>query len=217
MNSPEWRWIVLGAISSLIYGAIQPLFALFFAKIYGLFAEPDLNEQKRLTSLYAGMIFLIGFGGGVTQFLSSVGFAKSGEELTIRMRKLTFSAMLRQEMAYFDYENNSVGALVTRLSSDAAAIKGLTGVRIGIILQALSAMITALAIAFSAGWKLSFILLCFIPLMMFSGKMQGQKQGKADESKKNGSFTEQGGQVKLSSIFYFEKLNSTYLACNSSN
>jgi hypothetical protein len=31
--------------------------------------------------------------------------------------------MLRQEMSYFDYEANSVGALVTRLSSDAAALK----------------------------------------------------------------------------------------------
>jgi hypothetical protein len=39
------------------------------------------------------------------------------------MRKLTFSAMVRQEMSYFDYEMNSVGALVTRLSSDAAALK----------------------------------------------------------------------------------------------
>jgi ATP-binding cassette subfamily B (MDR/TAP) protein 1 len=74
-------------------------------------------------SLYSGIIFIIGFTGGVSQFLSTVGFSKSGEELTMRMRKMTFSAMLRQEMSYFDYEANSVGALVTRLSSDAAALK----------------------------------------------------------------------------------------------
>ena len=123
LNSPEWYWILLGAISSLAYGAIQPLFALFFAEIYGLFAEPNLVEQKRLTSLYAAMIFVIGVGGGITQFLSSVGFSKSGEALTRRMRKLTFAAMLRQEMGYFDLETNSVGALITRLSSDTAALK----------------------------------------------------------------------------------------------
>ncbi len=123
LNGPEWPWIVLGAINSVIYGASQPLFALLFAKIYGLFAEPNLEEQKRLVSLYAGIIFLIGIASGVSQFLSSVGFAISGVELTMRMRKLTFSAMVRQEMSYFDYEMNSVGALVTRLSSDAAALK----------------------------------------------------------------------------------------------
>jgi ATP-binding cassette subfamily B (MDR/TAP) protein 1 len=122
-NGPEWLWIVMGAVNSVIYGAIQPLFALFFAKIYGLFAEPDLEKQQHLVSLYAGIIFIIGFIGGLSQFLSTLGFSKSGEELTMRMRKLTFSAMLRQEISYFDYESNSVGALVTRLSSDAAALK----------------------------------------------------------------------------------------------
>ena len=122
-NAPEWPWILLGAICSIAYGAIQPLFALFFAQIYRLFAEPDLEEQKRLTSVYAAAIFLIGFGGGLAQFFSTLGFAKSGEALTMRMRQLTFAAMLRQEIGYFDYESNSVGALVTRLSSDASALK----------------------------------------------------------------------------------------------
>ncbi len=122
-NAPEWHWILMGAICSLVYGAIQPLFALFFSQIYSLFAEPDLNKQKHLTSVYAAVIFLIGLAGGVAQFLTTVGFAKSGEALTMRMRILTFSAMLRQEMGYFDYESNSTGALITRLSSDAAALK----------------------------------------------------------------------------------------------
>jgi ABC-type multidrug transport system fused ATPase/permease subunit len=123
LNAPEWPWILLGSICSLVYGASQPLFALFFAQIYSLFAEPDLEKQKHLTSVYAGAIFLVGLASGVTQFLSSAGFGKSGEELTMRMRQLTFSAMLRQEIGYFDHESNSVGALVTRLSSDASALK----------------------------------------------------------------------------------------------
>ncbi len=122
-NAPEWPWILMGAICSIVYGASQPIFALFFSYVYGLFAKPDLAEQKHLTSVYAGVIFAIGFTGGLSLFLSVVGFAKSGEELTMRMRKLTFSAMLRQEMGYFDQEANSVGALVTRLSSDASALK----------------------------------------------------------------------------------------------
>lgn len=126
LNAPEWPWITMGIVCSLIYGAAQPLFALFFAQIYGLFAEPDLEEQKRLTRVYAIIIFFIGFIKGIVQLLSSVGFAKSGEELTMRMRKLTFSAMLRQEIGYFDYETNSVGVLITRLSADASSLKVIT-------------------------------------------------------------------------------------------
>ena len=71
----------------------------------------------------------------------------------------------------------------------------MTGVRIGIITQAVSALTTALAIAFSSGWKLAFIITCFIPLMMFTGILQGQKHGQAGQTKDKDSFTEQGGQV----------------------
>ncbi len=123
LNAPEWPWILIGAIGSIIYGASQPIFALLFSYVYGLFAEPNLEEQKHLTSVYAGVIFAIGFSGGVSLFVSTIAFSKSGGELTMRMRKITFAALLRQEMGYFDDESNSVGALVTRLSADASALQ----------------------------------------------------------------------------------------------
>jgi ABC-type multidrug transport system fused ATPase/permease subunit len=195
LNAPEWHWILVAGLASVMFGATQPLFALFLTQIFALFAESNLEEQKRLTNIYAAAIFLVGLFGAVAQLLIILGFAKSGEALTMRMRKLTFSAILRQEMGYFDSETNSIGTLITRLSTDASSLKGMTGIRIGIILQALSATITALAIAFSAGWKLTFIVICFVPLMIFSGVLQGQKQSTIAQAKNKGSFAEQGGQV----------------------
>ncbi len=74
-------------------------------------------------------------------------------------------------------------------------MQGLSGIRLGIILQAFSALITALVIAFSSSWKLAFVVICFIPLLMFMGMMQGKSQSKVGQSKDKDSFTEQGGQV----------------------
>lgn len=51
-------------------------------------------------------------------------FSLSGEILTARLRKLTFAAMVRQEVGWFDEERNSVGALCSKLSGDASAIQG---------------------------------------------------------------------------------------------
>jgi hypothetical protein len=68
LNAPEWPWILLGGFNSIVYGAIEPIVALFFAKIYALFAEPNLEEQKRLGNIYAAAIFLIGVVEGVSQF-----------------------------------------------------------------------------------------------------------------------------------------------------
>ena len=51
-------------------------------------------------------------------------FSVSGENLTSRLRSMTFRAMLRQEIGWFDEERNSSGALTTRLSSDAGQVQG---------------------------------------------------------------------------------------------
>ena len=41
----------------------------------------------------------------------------------MRMRGISFASMLRQEIAWFDKEENSIGTLVTQLSSDTSNLK----------------------------------------------------------------------------------------------
>ena len=69
------------------------------------------------------MIFFTGVAGGICQCLSSIAFSMSGEALTMRMRSISFASMLRQEISWFDREENNLGALVTQLSSDTSSLK----------------------------------------------------------------------------------------------
>ena len=46
--------------------------------------------------------------------------------LTQRIRAKIFQALLRQEIDYFDKPENSVGALCTRLSTEASAVQGVS-------------------------------------------------------------------------------------------
>ena len=48
----------------------------------------------------------------------------AGERLTMRLRKMAFNAILRQEIAWFDRQENSTGSLCARLASDAANVQG---------------------------------------------------------------------------------------------
>ena len=41
----------------------------------------------------------------------------------MRMRSISFASMLRQEVSWFDKEENNLGALVTQLSSDTSSLK----------------------------------------------------------------------------------------------
>lgn len=53
-------------------------------------------------------------------------FSLAGVRLTARLRVAAFSAILRQEVGWFDDERNSVGTLCARLSGDAASVQGVS-------------------------------------------------------------------------------------------
>lgn len=159
----------------------------------------------------------MGVGGALSQFISSVTLTKAGEELTMRMRIMSFKCMLRQEIGWFDMDENNLGALVTRLSSDASALKGFTGPTFGAIFTGIGALVTALIISFIAGWKLTLVILCFAPLMIFTGVIQGQQMSKASGKKKaSTSDAEDGGKVCLLILRYNISISKLFLASNTS-
>lgn len=79
---------------------------------------------------------------------------------------MTFGAMLHQEMGWYDDEQNSVGALCARLSSDAGAVQGATGSRIGAILQALSTLVLGIGLSMYYTWKMTLVSVVSIPLVL---------------------------------------------------
>ncbi|CAF3586174.1 unnamed protein product [Adineta steineri] len=199
-NIPEWHWILIGRIASLLFGVIQPALAYLFTGIYGSFAESNEDKQKRLMNMLNFSIFFAGVVGALCQIILNFSFGKSGEELTVRMRRLTFASLLRQEMSYYDMKENSINALSTRLASDTSAIKGLTGIRIGILMQGFSALVACSVIGFIASWKFTLVLSCFIPILFFSSKLQGQRQGNISKTQDKDSYSEQGGKCASEAI-----------------
>ena len=99
-------------------------------------------------------------------------FGISGENLTKRLRSQGFKSMLSQEIAWFDEPENNIGALCTRLSVEAAAVQGATGVRIGFVLMTLGNLGIGIIIAFVYGWALTLVILGFMPFLIAAGWLQ---------------------------------------------
>ncbi|TPX35586.1 hypothetical protein SmJEL517_g02169 [Synchytrium microbalum] len=85
---------------------------------------------------------------------------------------MSFRAMLRQEMAFFDEDKNSTGVLTTRLGEDASLVRGLTGQTLSLIIQGLSAVCVGMGIAFANGWQLTLVILAIVPLISLAGQFQ---------------------------------------------
>jgi ATP-binding cassette subfamily B (MDR/TAP) protein 1 len=93
----------------------------------------------------------------------------AAETLTIRLRKLSFRAILRSDIGWFDEDKNSTGALTSSLADRPQKISGLAGVTLGTILQSLATIVGGAIIGLVYGWKLSLIGIACIPLIISAG------------------------------------------------
>jgi ATP-binding cassette, subfamily B (MDR/TAP), member 1 len=107
-----------------------------------------------------------GIGSFVLFYITIFGFNYVGERITRRIRKAYIAAVLRQNIAFFDFIG--AGEVTARITSDLNLVQDALSEKVGVVLGALSSFVAALVIAFIKYWKLAFILLSGTILMIFA-------------------------------------------------
>jgi ATP-binding cassette, subfamily B (MDR/TAP), member 1 len=82
----------------------------------------------------------------VGNILTYWGFGLASERLSKRVRDMSFTALLRQEVAFFD--QRSVGSITSQLQDDASRIQAFSGEPIRAIFVALSSVLTGVVLSF---------------------------------------------------------------------
>uniref|UniRef100_A0A8C3EWY3 Bile salt export pump n=1 Tax=Corvus moneduloides TaxID=1196302 RepID=A0A8C3EWY3_CORMO len=175
-NASEWPYLVLGSLAAAVNGAVNPLYALLFSQILGVCYDNILKCISSQYCIFGFAPFLGGYSLSVQSYLFSCPqgytFAKSGELLTRRLRKIGFP-------------ENSPGALTTRLQSCLFLSSKATGSQIGMIVNSFTNIGVAMIIAFYFSWKLSLVIMCFLPFLALSGAVQAKMlTGFASQDKK---------------------------------
>ncbi|XP_044258218.1 ATP-dependent translocase ABCB1 [Tribolium madens] len=168
MNKPEWVSISIGCIASIVMGCSMPAFAVIFGDIMGVLAEKNEDEVTSETNRFCIYFVIAGVASGIATFLQIFMFSVAGEKLTMRLRSLTFKAMLKQEMGWYDRKDNGVGALTARLSGEAAHVQGATGQRLGTILQSIATIGLSVGLSMYYQWKLGLVALAFTPFILLT-------------------------------------------------
>uniref|UniRef100_A0A8C2HHN7 ATP-binding cassette, sub-family B (MDR/TAP), member 11a n=1 Tax=Cyprinus carpio TaxID=7962 RepID=A0A8C2HHN7_CYPCA len=195
-NCPEWPYMLLGSLGAAINGSVNPIYALLFSEILGTFSIQDLDEQRRQINGICILFVSIGVLSFFSQFLQGYSFAKSGELLTRRLRKVGFQAMLKQEIGWFDNPINSPGALTTRLANDASMVQGVSDKRYKQEDTIITKNVAKLKKAFISYEK--SLVTCFLPLIGLSGVFQAKMlTGFANEDK---NALEAAGQVSSEAL-----------------
>ncbi|CAF3691000.1 unnamed protein product [Rotaria sp. Silwood1] len=157
MNSPEWITILIGCIACILNGAAQPLFAFLLAEIIHEFKYCSTSERRHHVLISSFLFLLLGIFLLILRFFQYTAFAIAGSKLIQRIRSKAFACLLRQEVAYFDRPENSSGAICVRLSSDASAVKDITGSRLGVICEATALSFFGILFGCLISWQLTLI------------------------------------------------------------
>lgn len=115
------------------------------------------------------MYLMLAFVQFLAFSLQGIAFAKCSERLVHRVRDRAFRAMLRQDVAFFDKDENTAGALTSFLSTETTHVAGLSGATLGTLLMMMTTLVAAIAMSLAIGWKLSLVCMSTIPILLGCG------------------------------------------------
>jgi ATP-binding cassette subfamily B (MDR/TAP) protein 1 len=104
----------------------------------------DLMQERSFE--VAGFWAILITGCIVGNVLTFWGFGTASERLNKRVRDSSFSALMRQEVGFFD--KRSVGKLTSQLQDDAARIHAFSGEPVRSLLIALASVVTGVTLSF---------------------------------------------------------------------
>ncbi|KDP40662.1 hypothetical protein JCGZ_24661 [Jatropha curcas] len=166
LQRPEIFMLLLGFLLGMHAGAILSVFPYLLGLALQIYFDKDSSKLKR----DVGNICLALVGLGIGCILAMTGqqglCGWAGTKLTMRVRNLLFRSILKQEPAWFDFEDNSTGVLVSRLSTNTVSFRSVLGDRFSVLLMGLSSAAVGLGVSFYLEWRLALLATALTPFTL---------------------------------------------------
>ncbi|KAI9573606.1 ste6-like protein [Boletus coccyginus] len=153
------------------------------------FSEPDPSVRRSDGDRNALWFFIIAILSGFCIASQTYFFQYSAAILTSNMRSLSFKAILRQDIEFFDKDENSTGSLTANLSDNPQKVNGLAGVTLGTIVQSMATLVGGSVIGLVYAWKPALVGMACIPFVISTGYvrlqvvvLRGQRDKRAYEN-----------------------------------
>ncbi|KAM7494945.1 hypothetical protein LguiB_029554 [Lonicera macranthoides] len=172
LSLAEWLYAVLGSTGAAIFGSFNPLLAYVIALIVTAYYRNDKHNLRQEVDKWCLLIACMGVVTVVANFLQHFYFGIMGEKMTERVRRMMFSAMLRNEVGWFDEEENSADTLSMRLANDATFVRAAFSNRLSIFIQDSAAVVVAVLIGMLLQWRLALVALATLPILTLSAIAQ---------------------------------------------
>ncbi|KAL2250660.1 ABC transporter B family member 1 [Sesamum indicum] len=172
MNSPEWAYALVGSIGSVVCGSLSAFFAYVLSAVLSVYYNPDHAYMIREIAKYCYLLIGVSSAALIFNTLQHYFWDTVGENLTKRVREKMFAAVLKNEMAWFDQEENESSRVSARLALDANNVRSAIGDRISVIMQNSALMLVACTAGFVLQWRLALVLIAVFPVVVAATVLQ---------------------------------------------
>ena len=166
--SKEQRpWLILGIIASALIGAAFPSSGYLVGRTIEALARIVGGDQSAVQTVanYALYFFIIALVTAVTGFCSGFFLNYGAEQVVTKFRNLLTRTILKQEVGFFDADENSLGSLTSGISSNPSTVAAATGLVLSQLLISLFNLTGSIILAFVQSWKLAAV--CLSPVTLF--------------------------------------------------
>lgn len=220
VSKPDIHYLLL-AFLFLLSAAVGEMFIPYYTGqvIDSIAIENDSDKFHRSIIIMAVIAFMTavcsGCRGGIFTLVLS--------RFYIRVNKLLFGSIVRQEIAFFD--KTRTGDIVSRLTSDTSKMGEQVTLNINVFLRNVVTSLGVCVLMFHLSWKLTLVTLISIPIVAMISEVYGKYFKKLSEKVQSSiakanevaeevisairtvrSFANEKGVVKE----YAEKLDKTY-------
>ncbi|CAJ0951215.1 unnamed protein product, partial [Mesorhabditis belari] len=113
----------------------------------------------------------------LSSFIQVTCFMVTCENITNRMRRAFFKAVMRQDISWFD--RNQSGTLATKLFDSMERVREGLGDKMGLMVQFTAQFFGGLAIAMTYNWKLTLIMMSLSPVLIICGAFMAKLMASA--------------------------------------
>ncbi|KAF8756598.1 ABC transporter transmembrane region [Rhizoctonia solani] len=161
------QWILIGIIGSLCIGASFPIAGWLIGFVIEGLSIHDNDEQVLKEGRYWAMWFLVlSMVNIVSSFIAGFFLSMGGTRVDRRLRLVALSSLLRQEIGFFDQEENAAGSLTAGIASQAGHVSAAIGLVWQQLITSGGNFIGAFILGVVLSWKLALPSFAPVPAIL---------------------------------------------------
>lgn len=173
MARPYILYILVSLAAASIVGATFSSGGLLFG--YTVDKVSPCNPTANVLwagKFFGGLWFMVACVELLANTISWTGFGTVAEKLLYKIRVLCFRSLHEQELEWHQSEGRTPTALLSVITTDAAAVGGFSGSILGTIFSIVINFLIAIILSHIVNWKIAVVCLVTVPLLLGSGIMQ---------------------------------------------